>query len=119
MELKEWYVKVLKQYTDFSGRARRREYWMFVLANFIVALVLTLIDILIGWGEILSGLYTLAVFIPSLAVCVRRLHDIGKSGWWLLLCLIPLIGGIWVLVLFCQDSQCEANQWGANPKIAQ
>lgn len=119
MELKEWYVKVLKQYTDFSGRARRREYWMFVLANFIVALVLGLIDTLIGWGQILSGLYSLAVLIPSLAVCVRRLHDIGKSGWWLLICLIPLIGGIWLLVLFSKDSQYEANQWGTNPKIAQ
>lgn len=92
---------------------------MFVLANFIVAFVLGLIDTLIGWGQILSGLYSLAVFVPSLAVCVRRLHDIGKSGWWFLICLIPLIGVIWVLVLLCKDSQCEANQWGANPKIAQ
>lgn len=116
MELKEWYVKVLKQYTDFSGRARRREYWMFVLANFIVAFVLGAIDAIIGWGQILSGIYSLAVLLPSIAVCIRRLHDIGKSGWWLLICLIPLIGGIWLLVLFCQDSQSGANQWGENPK---
>lgn len=116
MELKEWYVKVLKQYTDFSGRARRREYWMFILANFIVALVFGTIDTIIGWGQILSGIYSLAVLLPSIAVCIRRLHDIGKSGWWLLICLIPLVGGIWLLVLFCQDSQYGANQWGENPK---
>ncbi len=118
MELKEWYLKVLRQYTDFSGRARRREYWMFVLANFIIALVLGLIDYFIGY-KIFGSLYSLAVLIPSLAVGVRRLHDIGKSGWWYLIALIPLIGGIWLLVLFCQDSQYGANQWGENPKIAQ
>ena len=116
MELKEWYVKVLKQYTDFSGRARRREYWMFVLANFIVALVLGIIDRIFGWGQILSEIYSLAVLLPSIAVCIRRLHDIGKSGWWLLIALIPLIGEIWLIVLFCQDSQYGANQWGENPK---
>jgi len=117
MELKEWYVKVLKQYSDFSGRARRREYWMFVLANFIVGIVLGIIvAILPKIGGVIQGLYSLAVLVPSLAVCVRRLHDIGKSGWWMLLCLIPLIGGIWLIVLFCQDSQPGANQWGENPK---
>ena len=118
MELKEWYLKVLRQYTDFSGRARRREYWMFVLANFIIAFVLGIIDTIIGWGQILSGIYSVAVLLPSLAVAVRRLHDIGKSGWWLFLCLIPLIGGIWVIVLMCKDSQYEANQWGAIPKVS-
>ena len=118
MELKEWHLKVLRQYTDFSGRARRREYWMFVLANFIIAFVLGIIDTIIGWGQILSGIYSVAVLLPSLAVAVRRLHDIGKSGWWLFLCLIPLIGGIWVIVLMCKDSQYEANQWGANPKVS-
>ena len=118
MELKEWYLKVLRQYTDFSGRARRREYWMFVLANFIIAFVLGIIDTIIGWGQILSGIYSVALLLPSLAVAVRRLHDIGKSGWWLFLCLIPLIGGIWVIVLLSKDSQYEANQWGANPKVS-
>lgn len=117
MELKEWYLKVLKQYTDFSGRARRKEYWMFVLANFLISLMLGVIDYFIGY-TVLEGLYSLAVFIPGLAVCVRRLHDIGKSGWWFLIALIPIVGGIWLLVLLCQDSQYDANQWGENPKIA-
>ncbi len=117
MELKEWYLKVLGQYTDFSGRARRKEYWMFVLANFIITAVLSVIDYIIGYN-IFVGLYSIAILIPSLAVCVRRLHDIGKSGWWMLICLIPVIGEIWLIVLFCQDSQYGANQWGANPKMA-
>lgn len=117
MELKEWYVKVLKQYTDFSGRARRREYWMFILANFIVCFVLGIISALIPKvGAVIQGLYSVAVLIPTLAVGVRRLHDTGKSGWYLLVSLIPLVGGIWLLVLLCQDSQAGANQWGENPK---
>ena len=110
---------MLKQYTDFSGRARRREYWMFIRANFIVCVVLGIISALIPKvGAVIQGLYSLAVLIPSLAVCVRRLHDIGKSGWFLLVSLIPLVGGIWLIVLFCQDSQAGENQWGPNPKIA-
>lgn len=119
MELKEWYVKVLKQYSDFSGRARRREYWMFVLANFIVCIVLGIISaILPKIGAAIQGLYSLAVLIPTLAVSVRRLHDIGKSGWWFLISLIPLVGQIWLIVLLCKDSDYNANQWGQNPKIA-
>lgn len=117
MELKEWYLKVLSQYTDFSGRARRKEYWMFVLANFIITLLLGVIDYFIGY-KIFEGLYSIAILIPSLAVCVRRLHDIGKSGLWMLICFIPVIGEIWLIVLFCQDSQYGKNQWGENPKIA-
>ncbi len=110
-----WYLKVFKQYADFRGRACRREYWMFVLINFFVSFVLTAIDMLIGF-QILSWIYSIAIFVPSLAVCVRRLHDIGKSGWFFFICLIPLIGFIWLIVLFCKDSQPEANAWGENPK---
>ena len=111
-----WYLKCIKEsYADFNGRARRSEYWYFVLFNIIVGFVLGLIFgmIKLPW---LSYVYSLAVLIPSLAVCVRRLHDIGKSGWFILIGLIPIIGGIWLLILFCKDSQPEANQWGANPK---
>ena len=106
-----WFIKCIQHYADFSGRARRKEYWMFVLFNFIISFVMSLLGLVV-----LSWIYTVAVFIPSLAVCVRRLHDIGKSGWWLLISFIPLIGLIWLIVLFVQDSQAGSNEWGANPK---
>ena len=118
----DWYLKVLKQYADFSGRARRKEYWMFALFNMIFAIVAMILDNVlgiamegIGYGP-LYGLYALAMLIPGLAVGVRRLHDVGKSGWMFLIVLIPLIGGIWLLVLFCTDSKLENNKWGQNPK---
>ncbi len=107
----KWFIKCFQQYADFKGRARRKEYWMFVLFNFIISFVMSLLGLVV-----LSWIYTVAVFIPSLAVCVRRLHDIGKSGWWLLISFIPLIGLIWLIVLFVQDSQAGSNEWGANPK---
>ena len=105
----------MKQYVDFSGRARRKEYWMFALMNAIIAAALIIIDAGLG-DEVLQSVYSLVVFLPSLAVGVRRMHDIGKSGWWLLIGLIPLIGSIWLIVLACQDSEPGANRWGANPK---
>ena len=117
-----WYLKVLKQYTDFGGRARRKEYWMFALFNMIFAIAAMLIDNLFGmtFGEIPYGpiyaLYGLAVFIPGLAVLVRRLHDVGKSGWMILIGLIPLVGAIWMLVLLVTDSESGTNKWGQNPK---
>lgn len=111
----EWYLKCLRQYTDFSGRARRKEYWVFTLINAIIAAVLVVIDLERG-SQVLQSVYSLLVFLPSLAVGVRRMHDIGKSGWWMLISLIPLIGSIWLIVLACQDSQPGENQWGANPK---
>ena len=117
-----WYLKVLKQYADFGGRARRKEYWMFALFNVIFAIAAMLLDNLFGmtFGEIGYGpiysLYGLAVFIPGLAVTVRRLHDIGKSGWMILIALIPIIGSIWLLVLLVTDSESGTNKWGPNPK---
>lgn len=117
-----WYLKVLKQYADFNGRARRKEYWMFVLFNMIFAVAAMILDNVlgiamegIGYGPI-YGLYLLAIIIPSIAVGVRRLHDIGKSGWMMLISLIPLIGGIWLLVLMVTDSNPEENEYGPNPK---
>jgi len=117
-----WYLKVLKQYADFSGRARRKEYWMFVLFNSLFAIVALILDNILGLtiGKLPYGvfysLYGLAVLIPGLAVSVRRLHDVGKSGWMYFIGLIPLIGAIWLLVLFCYDSQQGNNKWGENPK---
>ncbi len=111
----EWYLKVMKQYADFEGRARRKEYWMFVLFNMIFAFGVGIIDGLMG-SMILSGIYMLAIIIPSIAVGVRRLHDVGKSGWMMLVAFIPLIGGIWLLILFVTDGEPGDNLYGANPK---
>lgn len=113
-----WYLKVLQNYAVFDGRARRKEYWMFALVNFCVSLLLTLVDLAAFGGlQILSGIYGLAILVPSIAVSVRRLHDIGKSGWYLFISLIPLIGGIWLLILTVTDSDEGANQYGENPKL--
>lgn len=114
----EWYLKVLKNYVGFQGRARRKEYWMFVLFNAIVSIVLAIVESLTGLESMLTGLYSLAVLLPSLAVSVRRLHDTGRSGWWLLISLIPLIGAIVLLVFTVQDSQEGENQYGPNPKLS-
>ena len=113
----EWYLKVLNKYAEFDGRAHRTEYWMFVLFNVLISIGLGLVGGLIGHGlQFLSSLYALAVLVPGIAVAIRRLHDIGKSGWWLLVAFVPLIGAIILLVYFVQDSQPENNQYGPNPK---
>ena len=119
-----WYTDVLKQYAVFSGRAQRPEFWWFVLFNVIISAVLTLIDRMLGATiganiGILSSLYSLAVLIPSIAVAVRRLHDTGRSGWWLLIGLVPIIGWIALIIFYVQDSEPGANQFGPNPKGAQ
>lgn len=118
----QWYVKVLKNYVGFTGRARRKEFWMFVLFNIIFSIVASMVDNMAGladpmtgYGPI-SGLYSLAVLLPGLAVSARRLHDTGRSGWLLLLALIPLIGAIVLIVFFAQDSKPGPNRYGPNPK---
>ncbi len=127
-----WYVKVLKQYVDFSGRARRTEYWMFTLFNTIILIVLELVDKALGFGSfsgstsggvavsaslgLLSGLYSLAVLLPTLGVSVRRLHDTDRSGWWLLIGLIPLVGAIVLLVFFVLEGTRGPNRHGVDPK---
>lgn len=119
----DWYKKVVfENYANFSGRARRSEYWWFILANMIIAVIAMIIDNVAGinFGQIPYGpvyvLYALAVFIPGLAVSVRRLHDVGKSGWFYFIVLIPLVGAIWLLVLFLSEGQQVENQYGPNPK---
>lgn len=111
----DWYLSVLKNYAVFSGRARRKEYWMFFLFNVIFAIVLGIIGSIID-TTILSTLYSLALLIPGIAVFVRRMHDIGKSGWWLLISFIPIIGGIWLLVLACTEGTAGENEYGQDPK---
>lgn len=112
----DWYLKCIKgHYADFEGRARRTEYWMFLLVNVLIAIVVAIIGRAIHF-EVLSTLYSLAVLVPAIAVGVRRLHDTGRSGWWLLISLIPLIGTIWLIVLFAIAGDQGANQYGADPK---
>tara|TARA_B100000941_G_scaffold253833_1_gene201703 strand:+ start:583 stop:966 length:384 start_codon:yes stop_codon:yes gene_type:complete len=117
----EWYLKVINSYFDFSGRSRRMEYWMFVLINSIISVFCILLDSMlgtvwsIGYGPIYIG-YGLAVFIPGLAVAIRRLHDIGKSGWYYLLFIIPIIGPIWLIILFVTEGEQGENKYGPNPK---
>lgn len=116
-----WYLKVLKQYADFNGRARRKEYWMFVLFQIIFAIVATMLDGALGtnmaplpYGYIYIA-FAVVTFIPGLAVGVRRLHDIGKSGWFMLLALVPLVN-IWLIVLLATDGQRGDNEYGPDPK---
>ena len=111
-----WYMDVLKKYAVFNGRARRKEYWMFFLFNLIIFLVIGFVEGLFGSPGIIGVLYSLAILIPGIAVSVRRLHDTGRSGWWLLIGFIPLLGVIVLLVFMVQDSKPGDNQYGANPK---
>lgn len=113
----EWYLTVLKKYADFSGRARRKEYWMFVLINLLIALALGIVEGFIGSPGIVGGLYALLVLIPGIAVGVRRLHDTGRSGWWLLISLIPLIGALVLLIFLVQSGTDGENAFGENPKM--
>jgi uncharacterized membrane protein YhaH (DUF805 family) len=113
-----WYLDVLKKYAVFSGRARRKEYWMFFLFNIIIAIALTIVEAVVGLPGVLSGLYSLAVLLPSIAVGVRRLHDVGRSGLWLLIGLVPVIGIIVLIVFAVTDSQPGTNQYGPSPKGA-
>lgn len=114
----EWYLKVVKEnYANFEGRARRSEYWYFVLVNLLISIVLGVIDYVIGSDiGIIRGIYSLAVLVPSIAVAVRRLHDIGKSGWFLFVVLIPIAGAIWLLVMLCKEGDTGPNEYGADPK---
>ena len=123
----EWYLKVMRDnFANFSGRARRKEYWMFVLVQTIVMIGLMILDSVLGLDFELQGislgygyLYLIGLivhFIPSLAVLVRRLHDVGKSGWFYFIFLIPIIGVLWLLVLYCTEGQKQDNKWGPDPK---
>ena len=111
-----WYLEVLKKYAVFTGRARRQEFWMFTLVNIIIYLVLGFVEGLVGSPGIIGLIYNLAILVPSLAVSVRRLHDTDRSGWWMLIGLIPLVGAIVLIVFMVMDSNPGDNQHGANPK---
>ncbi|MFD6323360.1 DUF805 domain-containing protein [Streptomyces sp. NPDC058442] len=110
-----WYVEVLKKYAVFNGRARRKEYWMFTLFSVIVSIVLAAVDAAIGI-QALQPIYVIAVLLPTLAVAVRRLHDTNRSGWWIFIGLVPLVGFIVMLVFLVSEGNPGDNKYGANPK---
>ena len=123
MSFQEAVQTVFSKYATFEGRARRSEYWFFMLFVCCVNVVINILSVFLGGNDmlsmVLSGIsvvFSLGILVPQIAVAVRRLHDIGKSGWFYLIGLIPFIGWIFMLVWFCTDSQPGDNQYGPNPK---
>lgn len=118
-----YFLDALGKYAVFSGRARRSEYWYFVLFTCLIAFALAAIGLAVAAAthgpstlvQYLVDFFSVLILLPSLAVSVRRLHDIGMSGWWVLLNLVPF-GGLVLVYFFCQDSQSGTNQYGPNPK---
>ena len=120
----QWYLDVLKKYVVFSGRARRKEFWMFTLFSAIISIVLSVIDRAIGTDSstgtgLLGGIYSLLVLLPSLAVTVRRLHDTNRSGAWIFIGLIPIIGWIVLLIFTVQEGTPGENSHGPDPKAGE
>jgi len=120
----DWFVTAFTRYAKFSGRAGRPEYWYFSLIYILLALILTAVDGIVGWYDpvsgvgLLSGILGLALLLPSTAVTVRRLHDTGRSGWWLLIAFIPVIGLVVLLVFLAQRSEPAPNAYGDGPAEA-
>jgi len=118
----QWYLTCMKKYVTFEGRARRTEYWMFYLFNTIFLIAATILDNLLKtniggtYYGVFYFVYALAVFLPSIAVVVRRLHDVDKAGTWFFIAFIPIIGGIWLLVLTCTEGIRGSNKYGEDPK---
>jgi uncharacterized membrane protein YhaH (DUF805 family) len=120
----EWFTEALKKYAVLSGRSRRKEYWYFVLFTVLISIALNIIDGLTGTYDVgagvglLGGIFGLAILIPSIAVSVRRLHDIDRTGWWVLVSLVPIVGWIVLVVFHVQDGTPGTNGYGSNPKFA-
>lgn len=112
----DWAVKGLKNYANFTGRARRKEFWFYTLAFIIVAIIVSLVDHILGTDPLLYVVLVLGLLVPNVAIAVRRLHDIGRSGWWYLIGFIPLIGFIILIIWFATDTQQQNNQWGKPAK---
>lgn len=110
-----WFVEVLKKYAVFSGRARRKEYWMFTLISSLIYLGLVILGLAMD-TEVPEIVFAVAIFLPSLAVSVRRLHDTGRSGWWVLIGLVPCVGSIIMIIFMATEGQRDANQYGPDPK---
>ncbi|NEA32895.1 DUF805 domain-containing protein [Streptomyces sp. SID13031] len=119
-----WFTDVIKQYATFSGRARRKEFWMFVLFSWIISIIVNILDRIIGTdsgngGGLLGSIFSLAILIPSLAVAARRLHDTGRSAYWLFLILAIVVGWIVLLVFYVQEGNPGDNEYGPDPKAAE
>ncbi|MBS8265671.1 DUF805 domain-containing protein [Mesobacillus boroniphilus] len=114
-----WYLEAIKNYVNFQGRARRKEYWLFNFFNLLILGILYLVGSAMEsvFLFVIILIYYFFMFIPSLSVTVRRLHDIGYSGWFVLINLIPLIGGTILFIFTCLDSQANDNKYGPNPKV--
>ena len=112
----KYFIEVLKKYAEFKGRARRKEYWMFYLFYFIFAIAAAVLEVTLGIYPVISIVYSLVLSLPYLAVTVRRLHDTNRSGWWILIVFVPIIGAIVLLVFTLQDSDVGENWYGKNPK---
>ena len=118
----EWAILPLKKYADFTGRARRKEFWMYVLLNIGIIIVTSILDGMAGMSGNIGGVYgpitaiaALGLLIPSIAVSVRRLHDTDRSGWWLLLAFVPFIGGLVLLVFYILEGTRGTNRFGTDP----
>ncbi|MFI9106182.1 DUF805 domain-containing protein [Streptomyces fildesensis] len=111
-----YYFDVLKKYAVFGGRARCREYWMFTLFSTVIGVALAIIDFAVGSQPWIELVYAVPTFLPTLGVTVRRLHDSGHRGWWVLIGLIPIAGFICLLVMLSADSEQQTNAYGPNPK---
>ncbi len=106
---------VVTNYVGFTGRASRGEFWWYYLAYIIIYIILTIVEGLIGLALVLTGLYTLALLLPTLAVSFRRLHDTGRSAWWLLIAFVPIVGFIVLIYFYIQPSQDGDNEHGPKP----
>ena len=119
-----WYIGVLKKYAVFDGRARRKECWFFFLFTIIVSVILAIIDNLTGTYSaqahlgLLGGLYALGTLLPGIGVTIRRLHDTGRTGWWILIAFVPIVGGIILLIFMVLDGNPGENKYGPDPKAA-
>lgn len=119
-----WFIEASKKYAVFSGRSRRKEYWYFTLFYIFITIALAIVDSALGtWAPsvgigLLSGIFGLALLLPSIAVTVRRLHDTDRTGWWYLISFIPIIGPLVLLVFVVMDSTPGSNRYGSNPKTA-
>ena len=114
----DWFKKSMKNYTNLSGRARRKEFWYFVLVQIGLTVLAMILDKVVfgSESEFFNGCVALVMLVPSITVGVRRLHDTGRSGWWLLLPVVPLIGLIMLLVFFAIETDFKTNQWGPPAK---
>lgn len=112
----EYFIDGFKKYADFSGRASRKEYWMFILFYIIIYIALSVVGAVIGTA-VLSIIYTVVMLVPGVSIAARRLHDIGRTGWWQLIGLIPVLGAIVLIVFLVQDSQSE-NEYGINSTLS-